>query len=804
MIDLRKILTFIIPEEIFLDFRTQFYWVNTASASIFLSILGVLYCTFYWLMGFYMGFGVTLLMVLVNLSALLMLKYARKPMLAAHLVVHALFIEITVLSLAAGSATHTDVIWFASLPVLGALTGGRKSGLYWGVVASITISIFYILDMGQVQYGLAVSLADRQSLLFRYYQIVSLVSLLMLLTAATINAETSRQKALNMLRAANIDLEENMKELQEAHAQLQASEEETRQQADTLQQINWALSETQSSLKMALESEKETAAAFKKSEEKYRMIMEQANEAIVITVGNRIMIHNNKLVEMTGYHKHELAGLSLKTLVHPHDWPLVEQRVQRGQKNTAFRVLTQQGEVRWFETVSSKIQWEGHEAIQDMIEDITERKAAEEKLRHYEVIISTATERMAMIDRDMHYVSVNEAFCKTLGKPYDEVVGKKIADIMLPEVARKLGKIINKSLKGETVTYQLWMPPMYTKGNQAVYLDGICQPVYGEGDEITHLVIVVRDITELKLAQEALDKKNRALQQSLEELQQTLRKLRETQQQLIDAEKMASLGQLTAGIAHEINNPVNFISGNISPLIRDMEELKAVAERLQEISPDLPVEALKAKVGEIQTLAQEYDLPFLFEEIYALIDGMREGANRTKEIVAGLRNFSRLDQDHLKPIDVNEAIDATLLLLRNVLKNRIEVNKQYGELPPLECYPGKLNQVFMNIINNAQQAIAQTGSISIATWQDNSCIGVTISDTGMGMSEEIRSRIFEPFFTTKEIGEGTGLGLSITYGIIEQHRGKIEVSSEQGKGTTFTILLPKNLAKLEERQQLKV
>ena len=172
---------------------------------------------------------------------------------------------------------------------------------------------------------------------------------------------------------------------------------------------------------------------------------------------------------------------------------------------------------------------------------------------------------------------------------------------------------------------------------------------------------------------------------------------------------------------------------------------------------------------------------------------MEEGASRTKEIVMGLRNFSRMDEDAVKVANVNEGLDSTLMLLRNKIKNKITIKKDYGEIPPIECYPGKLNQVFMNILNNSADAIKDEGEIGIRTWGDNNFIYVSIKDNGKGMSENVRKKIFEPFYTTKDVGQGTGLGLSISFGIIEKHKGTITAKSKKNEGSEFIIKLPVNL-----------
>ena len=293
--------------------------------------------------------------------------------------------------------------------------------------------------------------------------------------------------------------------------------------------------------------------------------------------------------------------------------------------------------------------------------------------------------------------------------------------------------------------------------------------------------------TALREARARMEQQAAELQANNAELQRTMQRLQKTQTQLVQSEKMASLGQLTAGIAHEINNPVNFVASNVGPLKRDLVDLFAVLSQYDNV---VRQNKLQAAFEEVEQLKEQVDYAFLVEEIDKLLEGIEEGARRTTEIVRGLRNFSRLNEEAQKLANVNHGLDATLLMLKHQLKNRVEVVRDYQEFPDLLCYPSKLNQAFLNILSNASQAIKGEGKIFIKTSFDGEIVTVSIKDTGAGMSEEVQQRIFEPFFTTKDVGEGTGLGLSITYGIIEDHDGNLEVYSAPGNGTEFVITLP--------------
>ena len=286
------------------------------------------------------------------------------------------------------------------------------------------------------------------------------------------------------------------------------------------------------------------------------------------------------------------------------------------------------------------------------------------------------------------------------------------------------------------------------------------------------------------------------LQNTNSTLNVTLSNLKDTQSQLVDAEKMAALGQLTAGIAHEINNPINFVTSNIKPLELDINDLREIITKYEQLNFD---KEIKPQIEEIVSFKQQIDLAFVNNEISSLLSGISEGAKRTAEIIRSLRNFSRLDESDMKPIDLNEGLDSTVVLVRSNIPNHITVIKDFGNLPKVECQPGKINQVFMNLISNAIQAIksketqAEEEFLTIKSWYIDQQVKISIKDSGIGMSDEVKHRIFEPFFTTKDIGEGTGLGLSIVFSIIENHKGNIEVISKLNEGTEFIITLNTNL-----------
>ena len=294
--------------------------------------------------------------------------------------------------------------------------------------------------------------------------------------------------------------------------------------------------------------------------------------------------------------------------------------------------------------------------------------------------------------------------------------------------------------------------------------------------------------TKIERQKEVLTVQAQKLHDQKEIVQSTLNELQQAQSKLVQSEKMASLGVLTAGIAHEINNPINFVLAGSQSLQENYKDLALIIDKYEELEGKPESKDIHLKLEEVK---ENLDFEFLKTSIIELIEDIHLGAVRTTEIVRGLRNFSRLDDEKMQPSDIHEGIDAALTLLKNKLKNRIDVIKHYDEsIGQILCFPGQLSQVFMNMVSNAADAISEEGNIEITTKKVKNDVIITFKDDGFGIKNEDAKKIFDPFFTTKAVGSGVGLGLSMSFGIVEKHEGKIEVSSEEGKGTKFNITLP--------------
>jgi signal transduction histidine kinase len=331
------------------------------------------------------------------------------------------------------------------------------------------------------------------------------------------------------------------------------------------------------------------------------------------------------------------------------------------------------------------------------------------------------------------------------------------------------------ALRGEESRFELEYP-CHGSRQEGWFLMQI-SPLPGQAGSIMMLI----DITARKLAEQEQTRQ-------AAELRETCIALRRAQEQLTHAEKMASIGQLAAGVAHEINNPIGYLHSNLGTLGQYVGDVLAVVAAFEQVVEGAVDPACRAGLEQAK---QDTDFAFLLEDIPKLLEESQEGIRRVRKIVQDLKDFAHAgENEDWQWQDVRHNLNRTLNIVHNELKYKAEVRLDFEDIPEIHCLPGQLNQVFMNLLVNAAQAIETRGMVRVRTWLEGEWVWVAISDTGCGIPAEVRDRIFDPFFTTKPVGKGTGLGLSISYGIVRKHGGRIEVESEVGQGTTFRIGLP--------------
>ncbi len=375
---------------------------------------------------------------------------------------------------------------------------------------------------------------------------------------------------------------------------------------------------------------------------------------------------------------------------------------------------------------------------------------------------------------DFRCLVANPVIARALGNRREDTIGKLVLKKLLNRLDPELfNRFVNVVETGKTLEQNF-----YDKSGESSWFHFVAVKL-GDGFAIT-----IRDITARKKAEFQL-------QQQAESLELTLRELKRTQAQLIQSEKMSSIGNLVAGVAHEINNPVNFIHANLRPASDYFQDLLNLIKVYQEHFPNPPTQ-IRAQIDAI-------NLDFLKEDLLKLLNSMRVGTDRIREIVLSLRNFSRHDEAECKRVNIHQGIDSTLMILQHRLKptrenQEILVIKDYGQLPPIQCYSGQLNQVFMQLLNNAidsvsAQCMGEQGEIKIKTQLiSNNRISIKISDNGLGIPQEIQSKLFDPFFTTKPVGKGTGLGLFISHQIVvNKHGGNLYCNSKIGQGAEFVV-----------------
>jgi two-component system NtrC family sensor kinase len=435
----------------------------------------------------------------------------------------------------------------------------------------------------------------------------------------------------------------------------------------------------------------------------------------------------------------------------------------------------------------------------ETLQDVTRRRQAEDELRrHRNELESMIADRTAELLSTHHEL---EAFLENASVGIIATANNR--------VLRGNKKFAEMFELGDISPHGLETRRLFKSDEDFMALGRIAHPVLSQGDSLLHEMEfctlnghrlwvqiiayvanpseptagnwwLLQDRTEVRRVQQELEL-------NYDRIKQTNSRLEEAQNQLLQSEKMASIGQLAAGVAHEINNPIGFVSSNLGSLRGYIEPLFGLLALLKR----LPASALPEELStELERVDAAVDLDFVQEDLPQLLDESEEGLSRVKKIVQDLKDFSRVDHADWQDADLNAGLDSTLNVVMNEVKYKAEVRKTYGVLPPVRCIAAQLNQVFMNLIVNAAHAIPERGTITLTTRSEGDWACVEVADTGTGMTEEVKRRIFEPFFTTKPVGKGTGLGLSLSFSIVQKHGGRIEVDSEPGVGTKFRVWIP--------------
>lgn len=440
-------------------------------------------------------------------------------------------------------------------------------------------------------------------------------------------------------------------------------------------------------------------------------------------------------------------------------------------------------------------EWEGEIAYLASLRDITERKQAEETLWLYNRAMAATSTGIVIADAmqaEQAIIYCNPAFENMTGYSREEIIGRNCRFLQGVDTDPKAVEKIRQAL--QTNSGCRVVLKNYRKDGTAFWNELSISPVCDRAGKLTHYIGVQIDMTEHKEAEEALERSEAISREQTVKLEDTLHELQQTHTQLVQSEKMSSLGLLVAGVAHEINNPVSFINGNLNHLGHYTDDLLDLLKLYQQHYPQ--------PVTEIEEKMEAIELDFLIEDLTKILGSMNVGVERICQIVQSLRNFSRQDELEVKQVNLHEGIDSTLLILNHRLKAKggrpgIEIVKEYGNLPLVGCYPGPMNQVFMNIFSNAIDALEDgkrhhPSQIRIRTKLcDRDDVEIRIADNGPGMPEEVKQRIFDAFFTTKPVGKGTGMGLSISYQIIvEKHKGELQCVSKEGSGTEFILKIP--------------
>lgn len=446
-------------------------------------------------------------------------------------------------------------------------------------------------------------------------------------------------------------------------------------------------------------------------------------------------------------------------------------------------------------TLSSRALRKRHRALSTDLEALSDqRDEAQRALRESEVIyhslVETLPQSILRKDLEGRFTFVNTRFCAELGRQFEEIIGKTDHDFYPRELADKYRADDRRVIEsGETLDV---VEKHVTPQGTLIHVQVMKTPLLGPDGEPIGVQGIFWDVTERVRAEEQLREKNVELENLARSETQAHERLKQAQSLLVQNEKLASLGHLVAGVAHEINNPLSFVSNNVAVIDRDLGDVLSLVA-LYRRADDLIRERDPELIGEIEELDSESDFEYCVEHLPRLIERTREGLRRIERIVKELRLFARVDEGDWNEVDLNPGVESSITMVKGYARKKgVEIRMELGALPVVRCRAARIHQVILNLLTNAVDACGENGRVTVRTMPEPDAPGVRVDveDNGRGIPPEVLDRIFDPFFTTKPIGEGTGLGLSISYGIVREHHGRIEARSTVGQGSCFSVHLP--------------
>jgi len=421
-----------------------------------------------------------------------------------------------------------------------------------------------------------------------------------------------------------------------------------------------------------------------------------------------------------------------------------------------------------------------------------ERRTAEQALRQsqafYHSLVETLPQKIFRKDLAGHFTFGNQRFLAEMGLPPEEFVGQTDFDFAPKELAERYRA--DDRRVAETGKIFDAVEEHVTPKGEKLFVHVMKTPVYDEGGKVIGTQGIFWDETEKRRAELELQETNQRLEESVRSERAAIDALKNAQSTMVQTEKLAGLGQMVAGVAHEINNPLSFVANNVAVMQRDVAAVRKLLD-IYRAADDVVAQHRPDVMAEVKEISEAVDLPYTLKNLDELFARSKDGLKRIQQIVKDLRDFARLDESDLHEVDLNAGVESTVNIIRGRAKRKqVSLEVDLHPLPQVTCYPAKVNQIVMNLIANAIDACHEGCTVTVRTEAADGQVKLTVADNGSGIPPEVRDRIFDPFFTTKPLGEGTGLGLSISYGIVQDHGGKIEVESEVGKGTRFVVTLP--------------